>query len=228
MQRPFLSPGSCEMSAFVLNRVSRLRAALADLERSLQEKHLSCCVFPELSHPEEITRTLFQLSIRRIGALVAVERQMILDDYAKTGTLIDAELSASLLLSLFYPGNPLHDGAVIIRKERIIAGGCILPLSADHDAFKAMGLGMRHRAGVGLSQVSDAMVFIVSEETGIVSLAVRGQMFRDPLFREADALTRAACFFDQRRASGWRREGWGHQMFGGCFGMVRMTARPNQ
>lgn len=183
--------GRCEVSGFLLDRVSRLRAALVEIERSLQEKHLSCCVFPELGRPEEITKTLFQLSVRRIGALIAVERQMTLHDYVKTGTLIDAELSAALLLSLFYPGNPLHDGAVIIRQGRIIAGGCILPLSADHDTFKAMGLGTRHRAGVGLSQVSDAMVFIVSEETGIISIAVRGRMFRDPLLSEADALTQA-------------------------------------
>ena len=182
---------SCEMSRFLLSRVGQLRARLAQMERSLQTKHLSCCVFPKLSRPEEITKTLFQLSVRRIGALVAVESEMSLHDYAKTGTAIDAELSASLLLSLFYPGNPLHDGAVIIRKGRIVAGGCILPLSADHDTFKAMGLGTRHRARVGLSQVSDAIVFIVSEETGIISLAVSGQMFRDPGLNRADSLIRS-------------------------------------
>jgi len=78
----------------------------------------------------------------------------------------------------------MHDGAVIIRDERIIAGGCILPLSADHNTFKMTGLGTRHRAGVGLSQVSDAAVFIVSEQTGRVTLALGGQMFYEPLLRE--------------------------------------------
>jgi diadenylate cyclase len=196
MQQPFMSRSSCEISASLLEQVSQLRAALMEIERSLQEKHLRCCVFPELSGPEEITKTLFQLSIRRIGAFIAVEREMSLHDYAKTGILIDAEVSAALLLSLFYPGNPLHDGAVIIRKDRIIAGGCILPLSADHDTFKALGLGTRHRAGVGLSQVSDAVVFIVSEETGIISLAAGGKIFRDPLLKRADSLTRAVLNAD--------------------------------
>ena len=191
MQQRFLWYGRCDISASLLERVSQLRAMLVEIERSLQEEHLRCCVFPELGGPEEITKTLSELSVRRIGALIAVERSMSLEDYVKTGTLIDAELSASLLLSLFYPGSPLHDGAVIIGKGRIIAGGCILPLSADHDTFKALGLGTRHRAGVGLSQVSDAVVFIVSEETGIVSLAVGGKLLREPFLKKADSLTRA-------------------------------------
>lgn len=181
MQQPFFSRQSCELSASLIKRVSQLRAALVEIERSLQEKHLKCCVFPEINGAEEITKALLELSTRRIGALIAVEQKMSLSDYTKTGTFINAELNTSLLLSLFYPGNPLHDGAVIISKERIFAGGCILPLSADHNTFKTLGLGTRHRAGVGLSQVSDAVVFIVSEETGKISVAVGGQIFREPL-----------------------------------------------
>jgi len=184
MQEPVPSSESCEFSASLLQCVSQLQGALAEIERSLQEKHLKCCLFPELGRVDEITKAIVQLSARRIGALIAVERNMSLDDFVKSGTLINAELSASLLLSLFYPGSSMHDGAVIIRHEKIIAGGCILPLSADHNTFKVMGLGTRHRAGVGLSQVSDAAVFIVSEQTGRVTLAVGGQMFHEPLLRK--------------------------------------------
>jgi uncharacterized protein (TIGR00159 family) len=136
-------------------------------------------VFPEISDAEEISKVALQLSVKRIGALIAVEQKMSLEDYTKTGAVINAELNATLLLSLFYPGNPLHDGAVIIRKKKIVAGGCILPLSADHGAFKAKGLGTRHRAGVGLTQVSDAVVFIVSEETGKISVAVGGNLYQE-------------------------------------------------
>ena len=184
VQEPVLTSGSCELSASLLARVSQLRAELVAVEKSLQEKHLRCCVFPQISGAEQISKAIFELGARRIGALIAVEQEMSLEDYTRTGILINGELNAALLLSLFYPGSPLHDGAVIIRKERIVAGSCILPLSADHDTFNAMGLGTRHRAGVGLSQVSDAVVFIVSEETGRICLAVGGKMFREPVFEK--------------------------------------------
>src|SRR3972149_6175348 len=118
MQEPVPSSESCEFSASLLQRVSQLQGALAEIERSLQEKHLKCCLFPELGRVDEITKAIVQLSARRIGALIAVERNMSLDDFVKSGTLINAELSASLLLSLFYPGSSMHDGAVIIRHEK--------------------------------------------------------------------------------------------------------------
>jgi len=196
MQEP--SP-SCELSGSLLERVSQLRAALGEIERSLQEKHLRCCVFPQINGAEEISKVVLELSVKRIGALIAVEQKMSLEDYTKTGAVINAELNATLLLSLFYPGNPLHDGAVIIRKKKIIAGGCILPLSADHGAFKAMGLGTRHRAGVGLTQVSDAVVFIVSEETGKISLAVAGQLFQEPLGRGTLGFPRLAVAMREKK-----------------------------
>ncbi len=199
MQEPVPSSQSCELSASLLQRVSQLQGALAEIERSLQEKHLKCCLFPELGGVDEIAKAIVQLSARRIGALIAVERNMSLDDFAKSGTLINAELSASLLLSLFYPGSSMHDGAVIIRHEKIIAGGCILPVSADHNTFKVMGLGTRHRAGVGLSQVSDAAVFIVSEQTGRVTLAVGGQMFHEPLLRKETGSLKLAIVKSDRR-----------------------------
>ncbi len=176
-----LSSQSCELSQALLARVTKLRDTLDEIQRSLQEKHLSCCVFPQLQGTGEIARAIYHLSASQIGALIAVEREMNLEDYAKSGTLINAQLSVSLLLSLFYPGNPLHDGAVIIRGGRILAAGCIFPLSADHTTFRVKGLGTRHRAAVGLSQVSDAIVFIVSEQTGRISMALGGNLFHQPL-----------------------------------------------
>jgi len=183
-----LSSQSCELTQALLSRVTRLRDTLDEIERSLKERHLSCCVFPQLQDAEELASAIHQLSASRIGALIAVEREMSLEDYTKSGTLLNAQLSASLLLSLFYPGNPLHDGAVIIRRDRILAAACILPLSANHATFKVKGLGTRHRAAVGLSQVSDAIVFIASEQTGRISMALGGELFHEPLVEELDGV----------------------------------------
>lgn len=166
----------CKWSQKLLARVIRLRDTLGQLEKSIQEKHLSCCIFPELQGVEEIVKALRRLSQSRTGALIALERTSNLDNYVRSGTALDARLGASLLISLFYPGNPLHDGGVIIRDASILAAGCVLPLSANDALFKLKGLGMRHRAAVGLSQVSDAIVFVVSEETGTISMASGGQL----------------------------------------------------
>lgn len=202
-------PQSCDLSASLLQRVSQLQGPLAEIERSLQEKHLKCCLFSELDGVDEMAPAIVQLSARRIGALIAIERSMSLEDFVKSGTLINAELSAALLLSLFFPGSSMHDGAVIIRNRKIAAAGCILPLSADHNTFKVMGLGTRHRAGVGLSQVSDAAVFIVSEQTGRVTLAVGGQMFHEPLLRQGPTSLKLAIAKESPTitASSGRKEG---------------------
>jgi hypothetical protein len=93
---------------------------LEEIERALQEKHLQCCVFPRLKGAEEINNALVELSNKRIGALIAVEQKMNLDDYAKTGAVINAELKAELLLSLFYPGSPLHDGRSSYAKNKLL------------------------------------------------------------------------------------------------------------
>lgn len=180
------SVANCDISASLLDRVGRLRRVLGEIERSLQEKHLRCCVFPRVSGSDEISRALSMLSEKRIGALIAAEQQMSLSDYATTGSIINADLNATLLVSLFYPGSPLHDGAVILRQRKIVAGGCILPLSADHESFKAMGLGTRHRAAVGLSLVSDAVVFVVSEETGMIRVVSGGKMFDEQWLSSRD------------------------------------------
>ena len=116
------------------------------------------------------------MSKSRTGALIVFERKMLLDEYFKTGTLLDAIVSDELLRNLFFTKAALHDGAVIIRQGRIAAAGCVLPLSEN--THLSSDLGTRHRAGIGMSEVSDAVVVIVSEETGTISVAVGGMLKR--------------------------------------------------
>jgi len=116
------------------------------------------------------------LSKRRIGALIVLERQANLGEIIKTGTTINAVPSAELLGNIFFPNSPLHDGALIIREGRLIAAGCYLPLSDNFTISKDMGT--RHRAGLGMSESSDAVVVIISEETGIITIAENGKLRR--------------------------------------------------
>lgn len=125
---------------------------------------------------EVIIRSLEYFSERREGALIVVERETALQDVAETGTLLDAKLSEEALENIFYKGSPLHDGAAILRSDRIFAAGCVLPLTASTTLSK--DLGTRHRAGIGITEVSDAVALIVSEETGIISMAVDGKLSR--------------------------------------------------
>lgn len=125
----------------------------------------------------EVSRAATNLSKRKIGALIAIERQTGLSDFIETGTVLEAKLSSELLKNIFFPNTPLHDGAVIIRNDRIMAAGCYLPLSEN--PFISKELGTRHRAGIGLSEVSDAVMVIVSEETGQISLALSGVLERN-------------------------------------------------
>lgn len=116
------------------------------------------------------------MSKDKVGALMVFERKTLLDDVLKTGTPLDAHISAELLKNLFWNKAPLHDGAVIIRNGRIIGAGCMLPLSGNTNLSRS--LGMRHRAGIGISESSDAVVAIVSEETGSISVAINGMLKR--------------------------------------------------
>ena len=116
------------------------------------------------------------LSRDKVGALMVFERKTILDDVLKTGTLLDAAVSAELLKNLFWNKAPLHDGAVIVRAGRIVGAGCMLPLSGNVNLSR--DLGMRHRAAIGASESSDAVVAVVSEETGSISVAVNGTLRR--------------------------------------------------
>jgi diadenylate cyclase len=121
---------------------------------------------------DEVTRAVAALAGRRIGALIVIERTAGLRQYAELGVPLDAIASADLLESLFLPGSPLHDGAVLVEGTRISAAGCFLPLSRTADLARA--LGSRHRAALGISEETDAVAVVVSEETAHVSLAVDG------------------------------------------------------
>jgi diadenylate cyclase len=124
----------------------------------------------------EVARSIENMSTARTGALIVVERETALTDIGETGTVIDANITSSLIETIFYEGSPLHDGALIIRGEKIYTAGCVLPLTENKALSKA--LGTRHRAGIGITENSDATVFIVSEETGIVSMAEDGKLDR--------------------------------------------------
>ena len=116
------------------------------------------------------------LSREKVGALIVFSREARLDEYMRTGTQIDGQVSEQLIRNIFFPKASLHDGAMIIREGRVSAAGCVLPLSDSHRL--SADLGTRHRAGVGISEVSDAVVVIVSEETGTISVAVGGMLKR--------------------------------------------------
>ncbi len=124
----------------------------------------------------DVTEAVMYLSENKIGALIVIEREVGLRDYLETGIALEARLSRELLVSIFYPGNPLHDGAVIIRQDLIQSAGCFLPLSDNprlHSKF-----GTRHRAAMGISELSDALVVVVSEETGTISVVLEGRITR--------------------------------------------------
>ena len=124
----------------------------------------------------QTTEAYADLSRDKVGALMVFERQNLLDDVIKTGTALDCGVSSELLKNIFWNKAPLHDGAVIVRNGRIVGAGCMLPLSGNVNLSR--DLGMRHRAGIGMSEHSDAVVVIVSEETGSISAAVGGMLKR--------------------------------------------------
>jgi len=133
-----------------------------------------------------IVKAVEYFSTNKIGAIIVVERDVSLTDFAETGVPMNCELSVEMLESIFYKGTPLHDGAAIISGDKIRAAACVLPLTRSKDL--ASELGMRHRAGLGITEVSDAYTIVVSEETGIISAARDGRMTR---FLEVKALEKA-------------------------------------
>ena len=124
----------------------------------------------------QTTEAYADLSRDKVGALMVFERKNLLDDVIKTGTALDCGVSSELLKNIFWNKAPLHDGAVIVREGRIVGAGCMLPLSGNVNLSR--DLGMRHRAGIGASEHTDAVVAIVSEETGSISVAVGGMLKR--------------------------------------------------
>lgn len=125
---------------------------------------------------DEFVKALTGFSETRTGALIVIEKEVSLTDIAETGTEINGDISAQLLGNIFYEGAPLHDGAVIIRGDKVYAAGCVLPLTENKELNK--DLGTRHRAGIGITENSDAITLIVSEETGVISYAVSGKLTR--------------------------------------------------
>jgi diadenylate cyclase len=142
---------------------------------------------------EEIAKASTELSKHKIGALIVIEREVGLKSYIESGITVDAKVTSYLLISIFIPRSPLHDGAVVIQNGRVVAAGCVLPLPAeDRDFPKA--LGMRHRAAVGISEETDAVCVVVSEETGAVSVAHAGRLTHG-LDEEALARTLKNLFY---------------------------------
>jgi len=127
---------------------------------------------------EDVFLAVDYLSSRKIGALIAIEKEISLKSYIGRGTHIHANLSRDLLASLFFPHSPLHDGAVIVQQDKIAAAGCLLPLPASHKLGEQFKTRTRHLAALGLSQETDAAVIVVSEETGMISLATEGALER--------------------------------------------------
>jgi diadenylate cyclase len=158
--------------AFIIIFQPEIRRALAELGRP----H----VFSGAEHRREVVDLIIeavtQLADSKIGALIAIEREIGLGSITQTGTKIDSSLSAELLASIFYPRTPLHDGGVIIQGDRLLAAGCLFPLSQKEELSSQ--LGTRHRAAIGLTEDSDAIVVVVSEETGNISLSYNGKLRR--------------------------------------------------
>ncbi len=138
----------------------------------------------------EIVKAVYEMSKAKTGALIIMDKQSALAEYERTGIILDALVSSQLLVNIFEKNTPLHDGAVFIRNQRIVAATCYLPLSDNMELSK--DLGTRHRAGVGISEVSDTLTIIVSEETGDVSLAEHGKLTRH--VRPEDLKARLSAF----------------------------------
>ncbi|HOK49542.1 MAG TPA: diadenylate cyclase CdaA [Sedimentibacter sp.] len=135
---------------------------------------------------KEITSAITSLSRQRIGALIIFEKQIGLNDIIESGTLLNANISSGLLINIFIPNTPLHDGAVIIKDYTIKAAGCFLPLTENNLLSK--DIGTRHRAAIGMTERSDSIALIVSEETGYISYAVEGRLYRNIQSEELQAV----------------------------------------
>lgn len=150
-----------------------LRQALARLGGSF----FSFSNVQKLEFAEGLTDAVMQLSHKRIGALIALEREISLKEYSENGVKVDAEYSPELTMTIFYPMTALHDGGVIVSKNRIASAGCVFPLSRNEMSDRTLGL--RHRAAVGLSEEADCVCIVVSEETGNIAIAMNGVLERN-------------------------------------------------
>jgi diadenylate cyclase len=152
-----------------------IRRALARIGQILFNYNLTS--FEESQTIEETIRAIVSLAAKKSGAIIVLEREIELKDIVEMGVPLDAKVSKELLISIFLPASPLHDGAVIIKGNRVIAAGCFLPLTLGPDISKV--LGTRHRAALGVTQETDAVVIVLSEETGTLSVIIGGKMTRE-------------------------------------------------
>lgn len=164
--------------ALVIIFQPELRKALEHLGRSqwIISNNKKGSVEEQTRSVNEIVDAVSVMSRKKIGALIVMERLIGINDIIDTGTVLDAKISADLIMNVFYPKSPLHDGAVIIKNNRLMAAGCLLPLSSNKYISKE--LGTRHRAAMGMTESSDSLIVIVSEETGAISMAIEGKLQR--------------------------------------------------
>ncbi|REE81056.1 diadenylate cyclase [Paenibacillus taihuensis] len=190
-----------------------LRRALEQLGRGSLFSRSSVVERDISDRINEIIKSINYMAKRKIGALIVFERSTGLSDYIESGIQMESFVSSELLINIFIPNTPLHDGAVIIRGNQIMAAGCYLPLSEN--PFISKELGTRHRAGIGVTEVCDAISVIVSEETGQVSLAVGGMIVRDikdeslisKLFEELNPNSKARVGQKNTKPPFWKRKG---------------------
>ena len=158
---------------------------------------------------EAVTNAVSYMAKRRIGALITLEKETGMGDYIETGIQMDSMLTSELLINLFIPNTPLHDGAVIIHKKRIAAAACYLPLSES--PFISKELGTRHRAALGVSEVTDSITIVVSEETGAISVTKNGELQRNLELEEFSKLIRREWFVGENEtvitSTGWNWRG---------------------
>jgi diadenylate cyclase len=160
---------------FPLSVIALLIIFQPELRRGLAQLGQFGVYSSDIEAIEEISKAAEAMSEKRVGALIVIEREVGLKTYIETGIPIDSNVTEGLLVSIFQPKGPLHDGAVIIRRDRILAAGCLLPLSQEMNNFSRVH-GTRHKAAIGLSEETDAICVVVSEETGSISLSVGGKL----------------------------------------------------
>ena len=159
----------------LLGNLNEIKETFLQMESVAASFYLNCYLSAFTDKFEDLTICTQRLSNHHHGALIVVERQDPLDSFIQKGTAIGAILTPALLEAIFYPGNPLHDGAVLIRANQIVSAANVLPLTTNYHSDKK--LGTRHRAALGLTEQSDALVLIVSEETGNISFAINGKLY---------------------------------------------------
>lgn len=200
------------MTYFVIAAVvifaPEFRAALEKLGRTTQ-------IFsgPVMSSEEALVQSILNsvqyMAPRKIGALIAIERARTLQEYRATGIPLDADISGELLINIFIPNTPLHDGAVVINKNKVAVACAYFPLSESTGISKEFGT--RHRAAIGLSEVSDALVLVVSEETGGVSIAINGQFRHDLSMEEFETALRSVLISEDSTPLVWWKRLGGHK-----------------